>query len=101
MPRRDVLPVELGRDSTWSPLWYFERPYIIVVASYSSTVPTSYIIWLIPRPTTYLLPATVPGSSTRAIIADTTRLLATSAGRLLEQEVTSERYRVLSTMPAL
>jgi len=31
LPRRDVLPVELGRDSTWSPLWSFERPYIIVV----------------------------------------------------------------------
>jgi len=26
-----VLPVELSSDSTWSPLWSFERPYIIVV----------------------------------------------------------------------
>ena len=31
MPRWDVLPVELSRDSTWSPLWSFERPYIIVL----------------------------------------------------------------------
>jgi len=31
LPRWDVLPVELSRDSTWSPLWSFERPYIIVV----------------------------------------------------------------------
>jgi len=30
-----VLPVELGSDSTWSPLWSFERPYIIVVATTS------------------------------------------------------------------
>ena len=27
----DVLPVELSSDSTWSPLWSFERPYNIIV----------------------------------------------------------------------